>query len=208
MLQYLIYYWGEEIIGIDRENHLAQTNKNIIHYEKMINTVSLKNFVRLAGVEEYIGNMSCNKVLVFNLGFDKKSKYDDIHWMYIPDESINFYRIGFYDNILNYDKLSMYVEIGYKENEFVDINRQLQMTLENLKYIGIISDHVLRAYHYCIMEPAYVHISQETKRSTEFLMKILAESDIYSIGRYGAWKYCSIEDCLIDADNLFVTLNS
>lgn len=200
--------FGEEIIEIDREKHLARTNRNLIHYEKMINTTSLKKFVRLAGLKEDIGNMSCNKVLVFNLGFDKKSKYDDIHWVYIPDECINFYRIGFYDNILNQDKLSMYVEIGYQENEFVNVNEQLHKTLDNLKNIGIINDHVLKAYHYCIMEPAYVHISQESKRMTGLILKNLAESSIYSIGRYGAWKYCSIEDCLMDAENLFIMLNS
>ncbi len=199
---------GEKIIGIDRKKHLAWTNKNLIHYEKMVNTTSLKSFMMLAGLGREMEDLSCNKVLVFNLGFDKKSKYDDIHWMYIPSKDINFYRIGFYDNILNQDKLSMYVEIGYQENEIIDVDVQLQKTLENLKYIGIIDDHVLVDYHYCIMKPAYVHISQETKKLTEYLMENMAGDNIYSIGRYGAWKYCSIEDCLIDANNLFTVLNS
>jgi hypothetical protein len=39
-------------------------------------------------------------------------------------------------------------------------------------------------------------------------MKNMAKDNIYSIGRYGIWKYCSIEDCLIDADKLFEKLNS
>lgn len=199
---------GEEIVEIDRKKHLAWTNKNLIHYEKLVNTTSLKSFMLLAGLDRNIEDLSCNKVLVFNLGFDKKSKYDDIHWMYIPSKDINFYRIGFYDNIINQDKLSMYVEIGYQENEIIDADIQLQKTLENLKNIGIIDDHVLMDYHYCIMEPAYVHISKESQKLTENLIKNMAENDIYSIGRYGTWKYCSIEDCLIDADNLFADLNS
>jgi protoporphyrinogen oxidase len=199
---------GEEIIGIDRKKHLAQTNKNLIHYEKIVNTISLKSFMMLDGLDRCMENLSCNKVLVFNFGFDKKSKYDDIHWIYIPDENINFYRIGFYDNILNQNKLSMYVEIGYQENEIIDVDLQLQKTLENLKHIGIIEDHVLMDYHYCIMEPAYVHISRETRTIIEYLMKNMAKDNIYSIGRYGIWKYCSIEDCLIDADKLFEKLNS
>lgn len=56
--------------------------------------------------------LSYNKVLVFNLGFNKKSKYTKEHWFYIPDKNVNFYRIDFYDNILDADKLSMYIEIG------------------------------------------------------------------------------------------------
>jgi len=31
----------------------------------------------------------------------------------------NYYRIGFYDNILNSDRLSMYVEIGYSKDAVI-----------------------------------------------------------------------------------------
>ena len=63
--------------------------------------------------------------------------------MYIPDKAVNFYRIGFYDNILDADKLSMYIEIGYgKEDEITeqDVEMQLKLTLENLHKLGIIDD--------------------------------------------------------------------
>ena len=62
-------------------------------------------------------SLSYNKVLVFNLGFNKKSKFTKEHWIYVPSKSCNYYRIGFYDNILDSDKLSMYIEIGYSKDE-------------------------------------------------------------------------------------------
>ena len=43
-------------------------------------------------------------MLVFNLGFDRKAA-DDVHWMYFPDPSIVFYRVGWYDNILDRDRM-------------------------------------------------------------------------------------------------------
>ena len=52
------------------------------------------------------------------------------------------------------------------------------------------------------MNPAYVHIN---KKSTEALNKykqLLAANNIYSIGRYGSWTYCSIEDNIIEARSL------
>ncbi len=155
---------GEEIIKIDRERHLAYTINSLISYEKIVNTTALNNFVRLVGISGIADVLSCNKVLVLNLGFDKKSKFDNIHWIYVPDKNINFYRIGFYDNILNQNKLSMYVEIGYHENEFINVEMQLQETLDNLRQIGIIDDHILIDYHYCFMKPAYVHITKESKK--------------------------------------------
>ena len=33
-------------------------------------------------------------------------------------------------------------------------------------------------------------------------MSILTKNNIYSIGRYGSWTYCSIEDNIIEAKDL------
>ena len=70
--------------------------------------------------------LSYNKVLVFNLGFNKKSDYKDEHWIYVPGRDYNYYRIGFYDNILDSDKLSMYIEIGYSKNAEIHVEEQLK----------------------------------------------------------------------------------
>jgi len=150
--------------------------------------------------------LSYNKVLVFNLGFNKKSKFTEEHWMYIPDKTVNFYRIGFYDNILDADKLSMYIEIGYgKEDEITehDVEIQLQATLENLHKLGIIDeDTELEEHSTIIMDPAYVHINTETEKRVQQFKDEEANNGIYTIGRYGAWTYCSMEDCMIAAKNL------
>lgn len=198
---------NEEVITVDKENQIAYTKNHEIHYEKLINTIPLKYFLKMLKVNDCEKKLKCNKVLVFNLGFDKKSKINDIHWMYFPDKSINFYRVGFYDNILNSDKLSMYIEIGYKENDEVNVQEQLNLTLKNLKKVGIIDEHQLKAYHFCIMKPAYVHLSLETKKYLKIVKKNMENNNIYTIGRYGSWQYCSIEDCLIEADKLFEFLS-
>lgn len=146
-------------------------------------------------------------MLVFNLGFDKKSSIENIHWVYVPDKDINFYRFGFYDNILDSDKLSMYIEIGYESDAEVNIENQLELTLRNLKEIGVINDHKLLAYSSIIMNPAYVHISNEGNSLKNNKKKDLKDHNIYTIGRYGDWKYCSIEDSMIDAMKLAKELN-
>lgn len=195
--------YNEELIDMDKENHCAKTSNYIIKYKYLINTSPLNSFVKIVDKKYNKELLGCNKVLVFNLGFDKKSvKYNDVHWMYIPDKDINFYRVGFYDNILNQDRLSMYVEIGYEENSNIDIEKQLELTLKNLKKLGIIEDQILIESWHCIMNPAYVYISSEEKEYVHKKMEVYEKFDIYSVGRYGAWKYCSIEDCLIEATQL------
>ena len=137
-----------------------------------------------------------------NLGFDKPSKDRSIHWIYVPSKEINFYRAGFYSNIIGTEKLSMYIEIGYPKNYTIlqtEKDYQLAETLKNLKMMKIIDDHRLVDYQALVMNPAYVHITEKGKKTVQQLKEQLKEKGVYLTGRYGSWKYCSIEDCMIDA---------
>lgn len=180
-----------------------------IFYEYLINTSPLNKFLLYFENEQICSlqrDLSYNKVLVFNLGFNKKSRYTEEHWMYIPDKNVNFYRIGFYDNILDTDKLSMYIEIGYGKNDVItakDEEEQLKQTLNNLQRLGIIDeDTMLEEYSTIVMDPAYVHINTGIDKKITELKGNLKEENIYTIGRYGAWTYCSMEDCMIAAKRL------
>lgn len=57
------------------------------------------------------------------------------------------------------------------------------------------------------MDPAYVHINKGSIHAVENIKKELGEQGIYSIGRYGSWTYCSIEDNIIESKNLAEKLN-
>lgn len=202
--------YDQKVIDIDVKNKIVTTTTDKFEYEYLINSTPFDHLIKYIDSKEYERTkekLTYNKVLVFNLGFDKKSPIEDMHWVYVPDKDINFYRFGFYDNILNSDKLSMYIEIGYESEAEVNIENQLELTLKNLKEIGVINDHKLLAYSSIIMNPAYVHISNEGNSLKNNKKKDLQDHNIYTIGRYGDWKYCSIEDSMIDAMNLAKELN-
>lgn len=198
--------------SIDKDNKFVVTSDNQkIEYDYLINTIPLNNFLLLMNNEKLYNELSYNKVLVFNLGFDKKSRLQNEHWLYIPDKECNYYRIGFYDNILGQDKLSMYVEIGYNKDDIIteeEIDKQLKLTLDNLRKQGIIDENTNLVSHVSIvMDPAYVHINKKTDEDVHKYFDELSYSNIYSIGRYGAWTYCSMEDCMIEAKKLAEKLN-
>ena len=65
----------------------------------------------------------------------------------------------------------------------------------------------LISYSYVVMDPAYVHINKPGVQETNRCKDILAQSNIYSIGRYGSWTYCSIEDNIIEARKLAKKIN-
>ena len=55
------------------------------------------------------------------------------------------------------------------------------------------------------MDPAYVHITQQSIAEHRRVASVLAARDVYSIGRYGGWTYCSIEDNIVEARALVHT---
>lgn len=194
-------------VEVDRKKKRVKLdNGDTIQYDYLINTAPLNEFLSYFTDDSYEGlrnTLSYNKVLVFNLGFNKKSKYTKEHWFYIPDKDINFYRIGFYDNILDSDKLSMYVEIGFAKDDEIDEEKELRLTIENLKKIGVLEEDMELVEHVgIVMDPAYVHINTETEKKVAEFMEKEANENIYSIGRYGAWTYCSMEDCMVEAKKL------
>ena len=194
--------------SIDKDNKFViLSNGEKVFYDNLINTSPLNKFLELTNDNfDLLNELSYNKVLVFNLGFNKKSKLTKEHWLYIPSKDCNYYRVGFYDNILNQDKLSMYIEIGYSKDDIItkeEIDKQLDLTLENLRKQEIIDDEtILEDYVSIIMDPAYVHINHNTNEKIKNYFNSLESKNIYSIGRYGSWTYCSMEDCMVEAKTL------
>lgn len=194
---------GESLLSIDPKTHTAVTDRRTLHYDRLISTMPLPKLLTLCGVQYVPEIYTWNKVLVFNLGFDAKGPERKNCWMYIPESKYLFYRVGFYDNIIGQDRMSLYVEIGFSKDQSVgNIESLLQRTLDDLRTAGIVSDQRLVAKHHVLMDPAYVHITRRSEEDKEEKFRLLAQSDIFSIGRYGAWKYCSLEDNMYDAFTL------
>ena len=194
-----------------KEKYVELSDGEKIYYDRLINTIPLNNALSMInGNENIVKEMSYNKVLVLNLGFKFKSKnFHDEHWLYFPDKNLNFYRVGFYNNILGSDKLSLYVEIGFDKNANINIPKELEDTLKNLEKVGIKdSNNELESYEAIIMNPAYVHINKDTQEKID---KILLENEslgFYTLGRYGKWTYNSMEDSMLWAKELADKLNS
>jgi hypothetical protein len=112
---------------------------------------------------------------------------------------MTFYRVGFYDNIFDGDRMSLYVEIGFPRDAEVDIAGAQRRVISDLERVGVVSGQKLVDEHSVVMDPAYVHITRESMAEQRRVAAVLAERGVYSIGRYGGWTYCSIEDNIVEA---------
>ena len=204
---------GVKVEKIDLGQKVAQlSDGTTITYQNLINTSPLNQFFEVLGDDysQILSEMSFNKVLVFNLGFNKKSsKYNQEHWVYFPDKTLNFYRVGFYDNILNQDKLSLYVEIGFSKDASIDVDKELAKTLDGLRAVEILDDEIeLVDKSVIIMDPAYVHINGDTDKKITSIKEQLEQQNVYTTGRYGKWTYSSMEDCMTWAYDIAQQLNN
>jgi protoporphyrinogen oxidase len=195
----------EPVTAIDLAARCVITPRRRIGFARVVSSAPLPALARLCGVAHDPAVFSSNKVLVYNLGFDRKGPRD-LHWMYFPDRSVVFYRVGWYDNILpprpgapeSQDRMSLYVEIGAPSNAAFDVDTLRARVLDDLRREAIVTDHRLVAHHHVVLDPAYVHITQASLAETARLKAVLAGHGVHSVGRYGGWTYCSIEDNLIE----------
>ncbi len=198
---------GERMIAIDLAAHVVKTNKREIQYDRLVSSAPLPTLLNACKLNHDPSAFSYNRVLVFNLGFDKKGP-KDVHWSYFPGRGISFYRVGFYDNIFGDDRMSLYVEIGLDRTETVDVEARRARVLADLAKEKIVTDHRLVAWHSVVMDPAYVHITKKSLAETSRVRDVLAASQVYSVGRYGGWTYCSIEDNIVETRALAKDLES
>lgn len=196
------------VINIDvQSKSIFLSDGQRIYYDRLISTIPFVKLLDLVGFDYDPAIYSWNKVLVFNIGFNCKGANTFDHWLYFPEKEYCFYRVGFYDNILGADRMSLYVELGFSKDSEIIADEWLPKVLSDLKRAGIVDDRqAVIDYESIIMDPAYVHISDTSRHDVAEKKKKLAKKDIYSIGRYGSWTYCSIEDNIKEARDLVNSL--
>ncbi|MBL8949677.1 MAG: FAD-dependent oxidoreductase [Myxococcaceae bacterium] len=193
---------SEALVKIDLEKKVATTTKGTYRYQRLVSSAPFPTLLELCGRGTPDG-YSWNQVQVFNLGFDAKGPRD-VHWVYYPERDVPFYRIGFYDNIFDGDRMSLYVEVGLtREGKGA---ATLEQVIEALRRDGTVTTQKLVSHHSVIMNPAYVHITSDSNAKVSAGRAELAKHGVFSLGRYGGWTYCSIEDNIVEARALVASL--
>ncbi len=203
---------GQELVAVDLERKAAtllvtdraagvrggEARPREVLFDRLVSSAPFNRFARLCGLAHDPSAWAWNKVLVYNLGFDRKGERD-VHWVYYPARSTVFYRVGWYDNIFDADRLSLYVEVGFARDAHIDVDATRRRVLEDLVREGVVTDQRLVAEHSVVMDPAYVHVTRRSIAEHQRLTALLAARGVHSIGRYGGWTYCSIEDNIVEA---------
>lgn len=200
-----------EITSIDVINkELIINKKRRLGWDKLIYSIALpetQNLIKNLPLEiKHAANLlNYNSILVFNIAINKQIARDR-HWIYFPEKKYNYFRVGFYNsfsgNLSPKGCSSIYVEHSYPKDKHIDTQEIKRETLAELikeKIIpsekDILSCSVIDIkYGYPIYDQNYNYAVTKIK---DFLLK----NQIYPVGRYGGWKYMTMEDVLLDGKN-------
>lgn len=198
----------EEVVAVDLREHTLKTRSGITaRWGSILTSMPLPSFCAITDSEElrqWGGQLTHSSTIAFNLGIAGAlpEALRDLHWVYVADKSIPFYRVGFYSNISSgmcpSNCSAAYVEIGVNTEQLSDISIRniYNTTLDALARMDWIDPGKIICCCANIIRCAYVHQTDVAQSLLPNILQTLRDSGVYPIGRYGLWDYTSMEDCV------------
>jgi len=199
------WHCNQECSEIDLEAQSVRFQAGDRHsYHFLVTTIPLPFLIKICRrVPEEIraAAQKLRWVSVLNLNFGIDRPMSGKHWIYVPESPWLFYRLGFQHNFSPFLAPSgcgsVYIEIAHPADQPLDPGVVSRQVREQLHELGILrkTDKILAECHLKI-PTAYVIYDQEHARAVQTVQDYLKSRNVYSIGRYGAWEYSSMEDAL------------
>jgi protoporphyrinogen oxidase len=193
------------------ERRLQTSTGESFEWDYLFSSVPLKSLcqitndpdLRVAGEK-----LSHSSTVSFNVGLrgSLQREFDGVHWIYVPDRSIPFYRVGFYSNISSgtctAGHSALYAEVAVPGAEIhkIDLVNDLQpKVIASLEQLGWIDRRAVTCVVIHVIRHAYVHHTEGRDCLVEAITSRLRQFGVYPIGRYGLWDYTSMEDSMESA---------
>lgn len=181
-------------------------------WKHLLSSVPLKNLC-LSIEDEYLPSrgraLSHASTLVFNIGLKHPAPAPlrRVHWIYVPDREVPFYRVGFYSNFIKSsrsDNASLYVEIGIAAERLAEVDVWgdiFPRVLEGLERFGWMKQTEIACLVSLMIPCSYIHHTPAREKILPEIKERLNSREVYPIGRYGTWDYCGMEDSILSAIN-------
>jgi protoporphyrinogen oxidase len=201
---------GEAVASLDlNARSLRTTSGREIRWQFLLSSIPLIDLCRVSGhpeLERLAVHLSHSSTVCVNLGVRGQlgPGMGDAQWIYVPDKSLPFYRVGAYsqisDGVCPVGHSSIYAEVGFAPEEakrpdlVADVEERVERALVELEWIPR-NAVVCRVSH--LIRCAYVHFTPERERTVPAILDILGRYRVFPIGWYGTWDYTSMEDSIM-----------
>jgi protoporphyrinogen oxidase len=192
-------------VDLDRRTVRFQ-NGQIVRYERLISTIPLRTFMLLArgvpcALRIAAAKLRCTSLLNITCCIRRPLPHS-YHWLYFPEPQFPFFRLVFPSNICP-SLAPADCSIISAEISNPDLTRQEELEFrvkELLLSLGLIKRLSDISFTVCnFLDHAYpVHDLGRERRVTN-LVEFLKSRGVWSIGRFGSWRYSSIDDAITQA---------
>lgn len=205
-------YVNKRAVTIDQyRREIIFEDSTIKKFKNLITTIPLPELSMLLvdmppDVRHAFSMLRWTSIFVLNLGI-KSDNLSERHWVYYPEEDLIFYRVGFPTSfsmdVAPSQRVSIYAEIAYSDTKKIDKEKAMPKAIDDLKRCGIISEE--SDIEVCLpidIKYGYALYDSNRKHAVQLIKDYLERFGIYSIGRYGSWKYMSMEDVILEGKAL------
>ena len=193
---------------IDLKNNMIQfSNGHKESFKKLISTMPLDLLLKKTkdrastNFHNAHKKLRCTSVLNINLGI-KRDNLSDKSWIYFPEKQFPFYRLGFphtfSHNMTPENCSSLYAEIGHLNETQAEVQQKQKMAMQSIKNLFGITDDEIINETILHLDRAYVIYNAWREKNLPTLLENLSQYDIHSVGRYGEWKYASMQEAILD----------
>lgn len=202
-------HYGKRAIKINVKNkEVYFADGSAVSYRTLISTLPLNKMIKMTGLKVDAEPDPYISVLVLNIGAKRGKSCSNEHWLYIPDSTSGFYRVGFYSNInasflpkssqKDDNQVSIYVERAYRGG--------MKPSEQEIKTFADLAVKELQEWDFIreveVIDPTWIDVaytwSWPGSRWREQTLQVLKKHNIYQISRYGCWKFQGIADSIRD----------
>lgn len=196
-----------ELTSIDLRRKFVRAGGRREKFDMIISSIPLPDLPGLipampGEISREIGKLRWNSVSVLNLGIARPMAADN-HWVYYPDGAYPFFRVGFYHAVSSAlvppGGSSLYAEVSRPGGASARTTEVRQRIKQGLVRCGILrSPGEIQVEDFNDIEYAYPLYDHNYSRAVSRITEYLKANGIIPVGRYGRWKYMSMEDSLLD----------
>ena len=174
-----------------------------IPYRALVATIPLPELLKRMPelppeIAREAARLRCTTLRYLNIGARGKPRAD-WHWIYVPEKRYPFYRVNVFSTAMPSMApegcSSICVEMADRGPISETARRDTLAALVEAGALGSVDDVVFAEERQ--IEYAYVVFDQHYYQATRTIFAFLEANGIHPRGRYGAWTYNAMEDCVL-----------
>jgi len=192
----------KEVTFSNNQNESFDIIINTMPLDRLLNCLEEKTNNNL---KQAAKKLVCNSVVNFNLGIARPD-ISDKHWIYFPESTYPFYRLGFPHNFAQSMApegfSSLYGEFSFINKSPRYVNEKLHASLAATKKLFNLDQKEIVTQKIIPISHAYVIYDFWREKNLPKIHHHLEAQNIHSVGRYGEWKYSSMQEAVLDGKKI------